>query len=96
MLINCVLIVVGNFTVFRDVHSCDRLQGLLGPRENPIDSRVANEARKTATTVTQRLARRRHRQDHMQILGTFINEVLPDSVPVSGQEKEAAASELQQ
>jgi hypothetical protein len=87
MLVNGGLVDVGNLPVLRDVNLCDRLQRLLGPGEDPVDGRVANEAGKAATTVTQRVARRRHRQDHMQILGAFINEKLPDSLPANKREQ---------
>lgn len=94
MLVNGVLVAVGDLPVLRDVNSCNRLQRFLGPGKDPVDGCVANESGKAATSVTQRVARRRHRQDHMQIFGAFINEKLPNSLPamIQGSRKRIGCS----
>lgn len=82
MIINLLLISIGNFTIFCNITTGYRSKCLLRPWEDPIDGCVANEPREAATIVSKRIARWRHAEDYMQIFSTLVNVVLPNAISV--------------
>lgn len=53
--------------MIREEYLGNGMQGLFGPREDPIDGGAADQSGEIAATVPQCITLRGHAQDHVQI-----------------------------
>ncbi len=75
------LLALGNELVFaREKGGGDGEEGLLGPRHEPVDDGVVDEAGKVAAAGAQGVADGRHGQHDVQVVGALGDEVLEDAL----------------
>lgn len=57
------------------------MQSLLRPGSKPIDTTIIDETRKVTASCSKGLSHGRHGQDNMEIVGAFVDKVLPNRLP---------------